>query len=233
MNLSCYIVDDEPLATEVLESYVKKFEGLECKGVFLNPVKAFRMLHEEPVDLLFLDIQMPELTGIEFIKSLKKPPMVIFTTAYREYALTGYELNVVDYLLKPVSFDRFLQAISKVLKQHSDIEEKHKGKSVKDILWIRSKNRTLKIPADTILYIESQGNKIKIVTQSETFSIYKTLDAMEKELKGKNFLRVHRSFIVSLDKINSWSTNDLIIHEHTIPIGRSYASKVKSSWIKR
>ncbi|MBZ9731442.1 LytTR family DNA-binding domain-containing protein [Salegentibacter sp. JZCK2] len=233
MKLSCYIIDDEPLAIEVLESYVKSFEGLEYKGGFLNPVEAFRKFHQEPVDLIFLDIQMPELTGIEFIKSLKNPPMVIFTTAFREYALTGYELNVVDYLLKPVSFNRFLQAISKVLKQKNDIQEKKVEETGNEIFMIQSNKRTIKIPSKKIIYIESQRNQVKIVTELETLSIYKTLDAIEKELKNKNFLRVHRSFIVSFDKIKSWTNNDLMVQDQLIPIGRSYASEVKKQLNKK
>lgn len=227
MKLSCYIIDDEPLAIEVLENHVANFNELDLKGSFENPVKAFHKLHKEPVDLIFLDIQMPELTGIELIKSLKNPPLVIFTTAYRDFALTGFELDVIDYLLKPVTFDRFLKAMSKVLR-YKNIHPNNEENLNKDSLLIQSAKKTFQIPFEDILYVESQRNKIKIVTGKTTLEIYETLSVMEEALTNKGFLRVHRSFIIAMNKITSWCGNEVMVAEHSIPIGRSYSSEVNN-----
>lgn len=227
MKLTCYIIDDEPLAIEVLESHISSYKELELKGSFQNPVMAFQKIHQEPVDLLFLDIQMPELTGIELIRSLKDPPLVIFTTAYRDFALTGFELDVVDYLLKPVTFDRFMKAMSKVLRSNH-LPPVEKKDLINDTLVIQSAKKTFQIPFEDIIYVESQRNKIKIVTTRTILEVYETLAVMEEALANKGFLRVHRSFIIALNKIDSWSGNEVTVGEHSIPIGRSFASQVKS-----
>lgn len=227
MKLTCYIIDDEPLAIEVLESHISSYKELELKGSFQNPVMAFQKIHQEPVDLLFLDIQMPELTGIELIRSLKDPPLVIFTTAYRDFALTGFELDVVDYLLKPVTFDRFMKAMSKVLRSNH-LPPEEKKDLINDTLVIQSAKKTFQIPFEDIIYVESQRNKIKIVTTRTILEVYETLAVMEEALANKGFLRVHRSFIIALNKIDSWSGNEVTVGEHSIPIGRSFASQVKS-----
>lgn len=227
MKLTCYIIDDEPLAIEVLESHISSYKELELKGSFQNPVMAFQKIHQEPVDLLFLDIQMPELTGIELIRSLKDPPLVIFTTAYRDFALIGFELDVVDYLLKPVTFDRFMKAMSKVLRSNH-LPPEEKKDLINDTLVIQSAKKTFQIPFEDIIYVESQRNKIKIVTTRTILEVYETLAVMEEALANKGFLRVHRSFIIALNKIDSWSGNEVTVGEHSIPIGRSFASQVKS-----
>ena len=227
MKLTCYIIDDEPLAIEVLESHIGQFKELDLKGSFQNPVEAFQKLHTEPVDLLFLDIEMPELTGIEFIKSLQNPPLVIFTTAYRNFALTGFELDAVDYLLKPVTFNRFLKAISKVLRM-KQLRPADIAGSNNEFLHIQAAKKTYQIPFEDIVYVESQRNKLKIVTTRTTLEIYETLTVMEDMLTNKGFLRVHRSFIIALDKLTGWSCNEVMLAEHAIPIGRSFASAVKN-----
>ncbi len=170
---------------------------------------------------------MPELTGIELIKSLRNPPLVIFTTAYRNFAHTGFELDVVDYLLKPVTFERFLKAISKVLRL-KDLDPGDRKDWKNNSLIIRSAKKTYQIPYEDILYIESQRNKVKIVTDKATLEIYETLSVMEEALVNKGFLRVHRSFLIALNKITSWSGDEIRVAEHSIPIGRSFASEVKN-----
>ncbi len=225
MSLSCYIIDDEPLAIEVIESHISKIDGLEVKATFQNAVKAFQELRNTSVDVLFLDIQMPRLTGIEFLRTLKNPPKVIFTTAYREYALEGFELDVVDYLLKPISFDRFLKAMDKVfdslnpsttLTATSDTDEGH------HYVFVPSDKKNVKICLDEILYIESKRDYILIKTESKEVSTYQTITYMEERLPASQFVRVHRSFMINLNKIESWSNNEVELRDTTIPIGRTY-----------
>ncbi|WP_017733299.1 LytR/AlgR family response regulator transcription factor [Nafulsella turpanensis] len=226
MKLSCYIVDDEPLAIEVLESHISRMDSLQIKGTFQNPVKAFQALHHEPVDLLFLDIQMPSLTGIELIKSLSNAPLVIFTTAHREHALAGFELDVVDYLLKPVSFERLLQAIGKVYKYRSGSAPFKEVPSAHRFLFTQEGNKHLKIPLDEILYIESQRDYAKIVMDKKTIKVQERTGALEQKLRQQGFLRIHRSYIIPVSKVESWSSCEVSIKEHVIPIGRTFSSEV-------
>lgn len=226
MKLSCYIVDDEPLAIEVLQSHIERMDNLEIKGTFQNPLKAFQALHCEPVDLLFLDIQMPTLTGIELLKSLTNAPMVIFTTAHREYALTGFELDVVDYLLKPISFERLLQAIGKVYKYKQGVPQ-HKEEPLTDsFLCVQEGSKTIKIPLDEILYIESQRDYVKIITTARSVKVQERTGVLEQKLRQKGFLRIHRSFIVPVVKIDSWSACEVGIKGHVLPIGRTFSNEV-------
>lgn len=226
MKLGCYIVDDEPLAIEVLQSHIEKMDNLHLKGTFQNPLKAFQAIHYEPVDVLFLDIQMPSLSGIELLKSLAKTPLVIFTTAHREHALTGFELDVVDYLLKPISFERLLQAIGKVYKFKSGIEKAKEAQPGDSFFCVQEGNKTIKIPLDDILYIESQGDYAKIVTAKRAVKIQERTNVLEQKLRQKGFLRIHRSFIVPVAKIESWSACEVEIEEHKLPIGRTFSNEV-------
>ncbi|MEQ9308296.1 MAG: LytTR family DNA-binding domain-containing protein [Balneolaceae bacterium] len=225
MNLSCYIIDDEPLAIEVIESHVSKIDGLDVMATFQNAVKAFQELRKSNVDVLFLDIQMPRLTGIEFLRTLKNPPKVIFTTAYREYAIEGFELDVVDYLLKPVSFDRFLKAVDKVfdsLNSRPVITQQEEYQDDHPFVFVSSDKRNVKICLDEILYIESKRDYILIKTDSKEVNTYQTITYMEERLPDSQFVRVHRSFIINLNKIESWSNNEIELKEAKIPIGRTY-----------
>ena len=226
MKLSCYIVDDEPLAIEVLQAHIGRMDNLEIKGTFQNPLKAFQALHQEPVDLLFLDIQMPTLTGIELLKSLANAPMVIFTTAHREYALTGFELDVVDYLLKPISFERLLQAIGKVYKYQPGVEKAKEEPPAESFLCVQEGNKTIKILLGDILYIESQRDYVKIITAERSVKVQERTGVFEQKLREKGFLRIHRSFIVPVAKVESWSTCEVGIKEHILPIGRTFSNEV-------
>ncbi|MFV1883881.1 MAG: LytR/AlgR family response regulator transcription factor [Balneola sp.] len=226
MSLTCYIIDDEPLAIEVIESHVSKIDGLEVKATFQNAVKAFQELRNSTVDVLFLDIQMPRLTGIEFLRTLKNPPKVIFTTAYREYALEGFELDVVDYLLKPVSFERFLKAVNKVFDSmegnapspvNTDSVDEHQH-----YVFVPSDKKNVKICLEEILFIESKRDYILISTKNKEVTTYQTITYMEERLPSDQFVRVHRSFIINLKKIESWSNNEIELADTTIPIGRTY-----------
>lgn len=225
MNLKCFIIDDEPLAIEVIESHVSKIDGLEVVATFQNAVKAFQALRDADVDVLFLDIQMPRLTGIELLKTLKNPPRVVFTTAYREYALEGFELDVVDYLLKPISFDRFLKAVNKlfdlITKDEKPIQSIQSGDDL-HYVFVPSDKKNVKVCLDEIIYIESKRDYILIKTSNKEVNTYQTITYMEEHLPSEHFLRVHRSFIINLSKIECWSNNDVEMPGIKVPIGRTY-----------
>lgn len=225
MSLTCFIIDDEPLAIEVIESHISKIDGLEVKATFQNAIKAFQEIRNSSVDILFLDIQMPKLTGIEFLRTLKNPPKVIFTTAYREYALEGFELNVVDYLLKPISFDRFLKAIDKIFDSvysvtpYSNMDNADESQQY---VFVPSDKKKVKVCLDEIQYIESKRDFILIKTDTKEVNTYQTITYMEERLPQNQFIRVHRSFIINLNKIESWSNNEVELEGVNIPIGRTY-----------
>ncbi len=226
MNLTCYIIDDEPLAIEVIENHVSKIDGLEVAATFQNAVKAFQALREQKVDVLFLDIQMPRLTGIEFLKTLKNPPKVIFTTAYREYALEGFELDVVDYLLKPISFDRFLRAVDKVFDSHEPsnptFEFIPESPETPHFVFVPSEKKNIKICLEEIEFIESKRDYILIKTTKKEVLTHQTITYMEDRLPEDQFLRVHRSYIVNLKKIESWNHHEVEVGNVVIPIGRTF-----------
>ncbi|MEQ9265537.1 MAG: LytTR family DNA-binding domain-containing protein [Balneolaceae bacterium] len=225
MNLTCFIIDDEPLAIEVIESHLSKIDGIEIEATFQNAVKAFQALRNTKVDILFLDIQMPKLTGIEFLRTLKNPPKVIFTTAYREYALEGFELDVIDYLLKPISFDRFLKAVDKIfdsLSPRSHLPAPNEIKDEQCHIFVISDKRNVKVCLNDIVYIESKRDYILIKTKDKEVETYQTISYMEEHLPDNNFLRVHRSFIINMSLIDSWSNNEVELLDSKIPIGRTF-----------
>jgi DNA-binding LytR/AlgR family response regulator len=230
MNLTCYIVDDEPLAIEVLESHLKKVNRIEIAGTFQDAVKAFEALQTEPVDLLFLDIQMPGLTGIKLLQTLKNPPGVIFTTAYREYALEGFELDVIDYLLKPIPFERFLKAIDKVFERvyfpGNQKTEAARPKTSDSVLHIQAGKKHVKLHPADILFIESQRDYINIKTTKKEILVHQTITSMEEKLPADKFLRIHRSFIVNIDRIESWSAVEVELPGLQLPVGRTYKQSV-------
>jgi DNA-binding LytR/AlgR family response regulator len=217
--ISCLIIEDEPLAADVLKDYVDQIPFLSLKGICPNAIDALDMLHNEVIDLLFLDIHLPGLKGLDFLRLLKKPPAVILTTAYQEYALQGYELNVVDYLLKPIEFKRFLEAVNKVKLGIKPVY-------TKDVLTVQSDKKTVVIPIDEIVFIESQKEYIKVQTSSTSYTTKYALTKMEEELDPLRFLRIHRSFIISLTKIRAFSGNEVELEGKTVPIGGNYKKEV-------
>ncbi|MEP1034546.1 LytTR family DNA-binding domain-containing protein [Ekhidna sp.] len=232
MSIKCLIVDDEPLAIEILQSYVERVDSLELVGTCGNAVQAFDVLKKEKVDLLFLDIQMPKLTGIEFLKALNPTPSVIFTTAYREYAVESYELNVVDYLLKPIAFDRFLMAINKVVENgnsHVEIlQSASEGANESDpFLFLKVDRKMVKVYLKDITYIESLKDYVRVKTEygKELVSLQK-ISYLEKKLPADCFLRVHKSYIISVKQISAYSNTAIEVGGTEIPIGRSYKSEV-------
>ncbi len=227
---NCIIVEDEPLAAEVLQDYIMQVPFLQLKGICADAIYAMEILQTEKIDLIFLDIHLPKLKGIDFLKTLKLPPHIIIVSAYHEYALQGYEYNVIDYLLKPVEFSRFLMAVNK-LKQPGVIETNMRPASQtgeRPYLFFNVSKKKVKIFLDEVLYIESLKEYIRIFTKTKSILTKFQLGQIEELLAKNNFLRVHRSFIVAKDKIEAFSATDIEINGKQIPVGRSYKELVQS-----
>ncbi|MFD3001470.1 LytR/AlgR family response regulator transcription factor [Pontibacter toksunensis] len=220
-NIKCIIIEDEPLAVKVLSDYVSQVPFLELQGAFKDAILATDHLREQPVDLIFLDIHLPKLKGMAFLKTLVSPPAIIVTTAYHQYAVEGFTLNVTDYLLKPFDFERFLVAVNKVKAAQ---REKQSGKDSleKDYLFLNVQKKKVKIVFSDIVYIESQREYTKIVTTKNTYLPKMSTHEVEELLPAKLFKRIHRSFIVSLNKIESYSAEEVEVNGVFIPIGRGY-----------
>lgn len=215
---SCLIVEDEPLATDVLAEYVKRVPFLQLTATCGDAITALDIMKRDQVDLVFLDIHLPGLKGLDFIRTLQDPPAIILTTAYHQYAVEGYELNVVDYLLKPIEFRRFLEAVNKV--KTKPVTEQRKT------IAVQADKRTVIIPVEDIIYIESQKEYVKIRTVSNSYVTKYALTKMEEELDPSMFMRVHRSFIVAIPKINAFSGHDIELPGMVIPIGGNYREQV-------
>ncbi len=227
MIWKCLIVDDEPPAIKIIKSYVELVADLDVVGVCSNVLQAMEVLKKEKVDLLFLDIQMPKLNGIAFLKTLGHPPKVIFTTAYKEYALDAFDLDAVDYLLKPVSLERFLKAINKVTNIHSE-EGKEQSSVRQGFLYFRAERKMVKVFLEDMIYIESLKDYIKIHRlNNKPLTVKYSLATIEAMLPRELFLRVHRSFIVSINKVTAFTTHDIEIDKIEIPIGRQYSTNFK------
>ena len=228
MTLNCIIIDDEPLARKGLKEYVQEIDFLKLLGDFDNPLKAITIMNDQQVDLLFLDIQMPKITGIEFLKSLQNPPMIIFTTAYSQYAVESFELDVVDYLVKPISFDRFFKAS---VKAKAWLENKKKGELVQgstdeSYFFVKTENKHVKILLEEILFVEALQNYVAIHTREKKILAYVTLGGIEKQLPPENFIKVHKSYIVSIQKIKAVEGNEILIEQHRIPISRNLKDEI-------
>ncbi|MBN1997790.1 response regulator transcription factor [candidate division KSB1 bacterium] len=225
--MKCIVVDDEPLAHRVLEKYISSLSSLELLKTCHNALEALSFLHQNKVDLMFLDIKMPELNGLEFLKTLTFPPQIIITTAYSEYALQGYEFSVVDYLLKPFSFARFLKAVNKVIDK---TEEKGTSGSLQetteDYIFLKEDKINHKVLYSEIRYIEGCGNYIKVYTNQKMLVVAETMTAIEKKLPSKLFTRVHKSYMVSIAKIKQIEGNLVKIGDKGIPIGKFYKMRV-------
>jgi len=227
---NCLIVEDEPLAAEVLQDYVSQVPFLTLGGVCGDAIYAMEKLQREKIDLIFLDIHLPKLKGLDFIKTLRNPPHIIIVSAYHEYALQGYEYNVIDYLLKPVEFSRFLMAVNKMRQTPtttSAIQVTSEAAERPYIFFNVGKKR-VKIFLDEILYIESLKEYVRIFTKEKSILTKFQLGQIESLLARNNFIRVHRSFIVAKDKIDAFTASDLEINGKQIPVGRSYKELVQA-----
>lgn len=235
MNIRCLIVDDEPLAVRLISSYIQQVPGLEIAAVCNNSIDAFRILGEQKIDLMFLDIKMPKLIGTDFLRSISNPPKVIFITAYRDYALDGYELDIVDYLLKPVSFTRFMKAVSKATKlisldnNFSSINTEHNNNE-DSFLYFKIDKEMQKVLLHEILFIESTKEYVKLhLENGKSLLVKQSISSMQKLLSPHRFLRVHRSYIVTIEKISSYNPMYITIGNHKIPIGRLYKNEVQEA----
>ena len=232
MKLNCLVIDDEPEAIEVLESYIQLVEHLELVAKCGDAMQAFQVLQTKKIDLIFLDIKMPKLLGTDFLRSLQNPPKVIFTTAYREYALDGFELNVVDYLLKPIPFDRFIKAVAKVTMNEDATVSVHMAENdsndKKTFLYFRHERKMVKVMTNEILYVESLKDYIKIVTHSpKPLVVKQTISSVEEMLPETDFIRIHRSYIVAIDKIKSYTPTLIEIGGTELPVGRLFQKEVE------
>ncbi len=220
--IKAIIVDDEPLALDVLESYIEKLPNVELVKRCASAMEAFDVVRSEDIDLIFLDIQMPQMTGIEFLKSLKNPPLVVFTTAYSNYALDGYDLNVLDYLLKPISFERFMAAVNKAFDQLEPAEAPIAGEG-KEFIFVKSDKKLVKVRYDDILYVEGLKDYVIIrMKESRRVITLQTMKSLESKLPQHLFRRIHRSYIVAVDKIEAVMGNMVEINKKHLPIGKNY-----------
>ncbi|MDP4262696.1 MAG: LytTR family DNA-binding domain-containing protein [Bacteroidota bacterium] len=228
-TIRCLVVDDEPPAREIIRRYIQDVPTLELTGECANAIQAFALLQQQSVDLMFLDIRMPQLNGNDFLKTLKNPPKVIFTTAYTDYALEGYELDVVDYLLKPIPFDRFLKAVNKAyqlaLPKNESPATAEEGRS-ESFVYFRADRKMVKVMLQDIFYIESMKDYIKIFTAHGMIITKQSISSVEAMLPEKEFIRSHRSYIVSVRQIKSYTSELIEIHNTEVPIGKLFRNEV-------
>lgn len=221
-KLKCIIIEDEPLAVKVLSDYIAQIPFLDLKGAFKDAILATDFLRYNAIDLLFLDIHLPKLKGMAFLKTLTNPPAVIITTAYHQYAVEGFELNVTDYLLKPFEFERFLIAVNKVKTVEKELSPLNESPEIKEYLFLNVQKKKVKVLFSEIVYIESQREYIKIVTTKNEYMSKMSTHEIEALLPSNLFKRIHRSFIVSIRKIESYTAEIVEVNGVTIPIGRGY-----------
>ena len=228
VQIRCIIVDDEPMARDVVRRYIEKVPTLKLIGEFGNAIDATVFLQEQPVEVIFLDIKMPQLSGTEFVRSLRNVPKIIFTTAHKEFAHEGFELDVVDYLLKPIRFDRFLRAVNKAFPQKYHEIETHgfipneENKPPTSFIYVRVDRKMIKVLLDDVLYIESDKDYVKLFTEKGFVITRQTISSVESMLPESKFTRIHRSYIISLNKIKSFTAETVEIGNKELPIGKIY-----------
>lgn len=226
-NISCLIVDDESIAREIIETHVSKIPNITIVETCSNAIEAFNVLRNNQIDLIFLDINMPEVSGISFAKSINKDVKIIFTTAYRDFAVEGFELQAVDYLMKPISFDRLLKAVNNYYQIYtSNKQPQETSVDTNDFMFVRADRRMIKIDFESIIYIESYSDYIKIHLANETIVTRETISAIEAKLPSKRFLRIHRSYIIALKHITSFTNEEITINNTALTISRSYKKDV-------
>jgi DNA-binding LytR/AlgR family response regulator len=220
-KLSCIIVDDEPVARKILQEFVERVPFLDLHGKFENAMKAEAYLQNNEADIIFLDIEMPKVSGLEFLQKMIIKPLVILTTAFPQYALEGYELDIIDYLLKPFAFNRFLKAVQKA-KDYSDLKNSTPANSFSSYLFVRSEKRIEKIEIKDILYVESLGNYVTIHVDNKKIIAYLTLKSLESQLPTNEFIKIHQSFLVACAKINAIEGNEIKLGNKSLPISRNH-----------
>jgi DNA-binding LytR/AlgR family response regulator len=234
-KISCVAVDDEPPALLLMEKYINAVPMLHFAGKCSNAVDALTILQQQPIDLIFLDIQMPHILGTDFIRALVNPPKVVFTTAFRKFAVEGFELDAVDYLLKPISFERFLKAVNKVMKLNLPVvptfpqDMMTNNEPGPSFLFLRADRKNLKIQLHEILFVESLKDYVKVVTKDRTIVSKQSISTIEENLPEEAFLRIHRSFIVSINKIESFTAGLIQVGKYELPVSRSYRHEVEKA----
>jgi DNA-binding LytR/AlgR family response regulator len=226
----CLIIDDEPLGIKLIRAHLDKLESFEVVGECKSALKAVEYLRTEKIDLMFLDVNMPEISGIEFLKTLSDPPYVIITTAYREYAIEGYELDVVDFLLKPISFERFLKAINRYCNR-SRTSPLQAGNNTgetneKKYVYIQDGKNVFRLLYDDIIYFEGYGEYVKVITINKNYLVRDSLAEFEHKLSSDFFVRIHKSYLINIRKILGFNTNNVMVKNNELPIGRVYREKV-------
>jgi len=228
-TFNCIIVDDEPMAREILENHLRKIDAVNVVSTCKNAIEAFNEINSNKIDLIFLDINMPEISGLSFAKSINKNIKVIFTTAYREYAIDGFNLQAVDYLLKPISFERLLQSVNKYLGENSPViiePTVEISQEINDFIFVRADRKMVKINFSEINYVESLSDYIKIHLSDKIIVTRETISNIEAKLPKNYFIRIHRSYIVAIAKINSFTNEFIEVNNKAIPISRSYKKEV-------
>ena len=231
MKTKCLIIDDEPLARDLIRNHIEKLDNFEIVAECGDAMKALQELRDQQVDLMFMDIQMPQITGIEFLKTLKHAPKVIITTAYREYALDGFELDVVDYLLKPITFERFIKSINKYYQvtqeeQQSVLPVNSSNGSGEAFIYVKENKKVVKVHLNEILYVEGLSEYVQIYTKQKKIITKTSMTNMEKKLPENDFMRIHKSFIVSMSQIEAFTSHSIEVPGKELPIGRSYKNSV-------
>jgi DNA-binding LytR/AlgR family response regulator len=228
----CLVIDDEPLAIKLIRIHLSKLESFEVAGECKSALKAVEFLQREKIDLMFLDINMPEINGLDFLKSIPDPPYVIITTAYREYAIEGYDLDVVDFLLKPISFERFLKAINRYCSRSRKLVVKNTNTPSKSqelkFIYIQDGKNIFKILYDDVLYFEGYGEYVRVITAGKNYMVRDSLTGFEHKYSTEYFIRIHKSYIVNIQKITGFNTIQVILKNTQLPIGRIYREKVMS-----
>lgn len=227
MKINCIIIDDEPLAIKVIESYLKDFPEISIVKTFYNPLEALLTLEDYPIDVIFLDINMARMNGMDFLRNTKITPFVIITSAYKEYAIESYDLNVLDYLVKPIPFQRFLKAINKLTQQLSLRRNAQLEYQIQPSVFFKVDKKMVKVMEDDIYYIEGLKDYVKVFTSTTYHVVHKSLSTIMDDLPSSKFLRIHRSYIIALNKVESLEGNTVEVKSKKIPIGRVYTATVK------
>lgn len=227
-QIKCLIVEDEPVSQEILKRYISEFPPLELVGVCENAIDAMKVVRESKPDVIFLDITLPRISGLDFYKSLVDPPYVIFTTAYPEYAVNGFEVNAIDYLVKPFPFDRFLRAVAKLQEKFAVTESRESG-----FIMLQADKKTHKVSFSEVLYAEAMGDYVKVFFSGKTLIVHLTLQKLIDQLPADQFMRVHKSFVVALSKIDYIEGNMVVLNANKIPIGQTYRNLFLDALNKR
>ena len=233
MKLNCLIIDDEPYARKGIAEYIADINFLELKAEASNPIDAIGLIEEHKIDLIFLDIHMPKMNGLDFLNSNNKMPLVVFTTAHAEYALKAFEYTVVDYLLKPISFDRFFKAAKKAFDVYVSTANIDKSVLERDnYFFVKSNGKYVKLVVDELVYIEGLQNYINVYTLAKKTTVYTTLKSVEGAISSQKFIRIHKSYIINIHKIDSFSREEVTLGTITLPVGKAYYDDVYSKLIE-